>query len=554
MQNRDILSIMAPKMSNETLAVLYEDRHLRASLRVILSSNDYWFQKSEYLVGKQLAYRPKADYKQVYLVLERADSDYLLLSQVINNLHSLLAVVETKPSLVKPTYWNGYQIHLNTTRNLDVFDYLLEKQADMTTGNTSNMWALLQQLGHKDCEAIVDRILSILPNSIEMSDSDPDLHLLLIAAMRADRMDVYDMLEKYIDEDTEMNQVIEEAMRLDKVRIYQRIRQAYEPDEYLIQRLVEQDAVNILTSIAAEAVTPSLRATINAGTPWGYERGIDMVIQSDSVKILKALVDTGGYDSEDYLSKTAIRSGSLKILQYLKTFMEIDWMYAIQRPSKPELLQYALDHLEDRDIDLSKELLAAVSNIELFSILLQDSRSHPEKKLTKLLEAANSSRHKSKLIEMIVLDPRVRVQDMHSDAVYIVYSNMLDIPDLDDRDLVGTDARSLMLRQIVFKRPTAVELLDWMVSLHSRDMARAAECVLDSKFGTESEDIASVVALLYWLLHPEFTYISVIVLIEEMYELEDQDQIDRTLIIWKRVRSQVKLGKSFFPCGISMRR
>lgn len=67
---------------------------------------------------------------------------------------------------------------------------------------------------------------------------------------------------------------------------------------------------------------------------------------------------------------------------------------------------------------------------------------------------------------------------------------------LTDEDLEGRDATSLVLRQMVFKRPkTDVELMDWMISLDNPVMTEASRAILNGIGHAQSGEVAPIRAL-----------------------------------------------------------
>ncbi|CAH6421550.1 Hypothetical protein POVR2_LOCUS388 [uncultured virus] len=482
MQNRDILSVMAPKLDEGSLLTLYQDRELRASLKVILSSNHYWHARAEYLAGKQLVYRALANWKQVYYSTKSFQEEEWQDVSDIAGLEELLGLQEATGGFEK----DEDLLHdlLSLTSSLDIFEYALARTTDVDLFSV-----LRRQLGNS--REITDRVLSLMPADI---GSEDDLAALLSAAIRAERRDVFDRFEKFVDEDTDMNSVFDDVMYADNVEMY---------DHLLTVHELEIE-----------------------------ERMYKIAIEHDAVEILKFIIEEEGYTEDDmeYFSTIAMDEGSLLVLDYLETLIEIDWTYALEQYARlsretyrqVEVLRHALTRIKNND--LSSFLVGLVGNVEVFTVLFEDPRSHPESILSSLVQAAEQARHSSKLIRLVVLDPRIRVEEIDDQSALIILKHLptKDNAMIDQAKPVILDKKSTIsriLRQIVFKRPTAIELLDWMIAQHDPDIATAAASVLDSKL-VYSRTVAPIRALLLSLLYPTLS------LEQAIASLFNEDYID----------------------------
>ena len=483
MQNRDILSVMAPMMDEETLFTLYLDKSLRASLRVILSSNTYWHARSEYLAGQQLVYRPLADWKLVYYTVEDHEAEQVsdrFYSSLIDNLHSLLAFFDRIGELLEDP--DTLELCLCETSNLEVFDYMLARLPD------AELYHILatQLASNSNSEQVVNRILELLP--VNMNLEHVDMQELLEGAICARRRDIYDKFEKYIDANVDIDQLFRTAIVTDNLEMYKYIQLAYgvEPDD-LIEIIIEFDAINILKSYFT-------------------------------------IYELTEYELEQLLYR-AMDSASMNVLKYLAAMVEPNWYWTILKYvhkcqtyySEPNklCLEYSVQQMEAES--LHSLIIEASCPKKLFKMILDDVRYDPNQHLDELAARVDVE---SKFARVLASHPRVRTELLSSVAVEMIFDGLSRRADLGDlevsaSDIAGNDTYSVILRQIVFKTPRPVELLDWMISLHNNDIAIAA--VLDKSIGY-SKTIAPIRALLLSLLYPKMTRgVAIEALIDEGY-------------------------------------
>ena len=234
MNNPDILSVIAPMTDERSLRLLFADPTLRPILRVILSSQNYWYERAQYLIGWTLTWRPKAVWKDVYYVLLHLQSSKTLSDMdVIDNLDSLLAVNEAGDQfMIVYAQAHGAEdepnpncyYYLSNTANLDVLDYVLERsQGKCQTG----LWDVLERQLCLSHMPIVDKLLTLASDD----DLDEDeLEIVLTAVIIAKRRDIFDRLEGRIDDCVDIEVLFEAAMQADDLEMYNHLLDGYEID------------------------------------------------------------------------------------------------------------------------------------------------------------------------------------------------------------------------------------------------------------------------------------------------------------------------------------
>lgn len=463
MNNADILSIIAPMTDDRSLRELFCCSDLYPLLRVILTSQSYWYERSQYLVGKQLTWRPKADWKDVYYTLAHLQSGGTLLSiDPINNLDSLLVIEEYReqfectPGLIceddssSNPHWFHY---LSDTSDLDVLDYVLEKSEGY---RGFSLWDALEHQLDNSHTAIVDKLLTLV--SDDDLDKD-DLQGVLLAAIRAKRRDIFDRLERRIGDEMDTTVLFEAAIESDNLEMYEYLLTSYEIGELddLLETIIASDALTILKDYLSE-------------------NGI-------------GATSLGEHELQRYVSM-AVGYSAMVVLAYLITLVSPDWYEAVKQSLRHYVnndtgVRYALDRIA-ADVDLSDLLLHSLDNYQAFQTLLADPRSHPEAILASLLSAV-SDPGSYIVVKDIVQDSRVKTEQMEPAVVQTVYKVLMGQRTLSSlrychtlnaypikmggvtaRELSEMTAYALTARQILFKQPkTDAELIDWMISRQS---------------------------------------------------------------------------------------
>ena len=514
MNHPDILSVIVPMTDEHSLRVLFCCPDLYPLLRVILTSQDYWYERSQYLIGQTLTWRPKAAWKDVYCVLLHLRSGGFLFDIApIDNLDSLLAVNETEDRF-SPTYAETGNMHdcvrsrachwyLSQTANTDVLEYVLQKEEGH---HDLNLWDLVVLQLRNSHHAVVDKLLTLT------SDDPSDHHatVVLIDAVQAGRRDIFDRFEHRIDDDVSI------------VR-------------HLFAAVAEADDLEMYLYLLRTYGSSELESSFFRG-----------VIAHDSITLLKYLpMSRLGEDKLLYAISIAITHSSMVALAYLAsltTLAALDWYEATKRALECDRIndetgvKYAIERI-DPNRCLSGLLIASLGSPPAFKVLLADPRSHPELILGDLADAFKNLH--PYVIQWLISDPRIRTETMEPSIVSSVWSlleSQRTRPSLEyirqchhqrtdpslkymeqlrgtesERygvpipELIRTDAYTLTVRHIIFKRPTDVELVDWMISLDNPIMARAACDTLMESYtcaNRDAEEAGSIRALLLAMLYP----------------------------------------------------
>ncbi|CAH6421231.1 Hypothetical protein POVR2_LOCUS315 [uncultured virus] len=450
MENKDVLSLILPKLDNDALERLALYSGYRNVILDLLSTPNHWYERAKYLSGnKSLKFRQNAHWPAVVRRLEDGDEDALL---YIDTLDQFLVAVdlfggpEDEESILDAARY---------VSDLDLFKYLL-KEIDWS----KSYWDMLEQhMAHKD---IVDYILTIKPTT----DPDENLNDLLVEAVTNKRIEVLDYLQSYSSEDFARNDILEAAIQTGDVDIFNRI--------------------------------------VNSG--WDEEEVVDLLSQSGNYKIFKYWVDTHPITADqvtDILVRVMSKDteDSKQIVSYLESLVDIDWdrlaYDSVTETDSTDLRMYRRNALKSillrtsPELDVSELLQRAVSfksrDHAVINTLVLDDRMRVEKMpqgLPSLVFATVSIGMISNLYEYELGTGLGRRQRS-----------------LVARDLEGNDLYAIVLRQLVFKSVTRTSLLSWLIDLRSRDAALAAEAVLDRSI-PYSPSIAPIRALLISMLYP----------------------------------------------------
>jgi hypothetical protein len=224
----------------------------------------------------------------------------------------------------------------------------------------------------------------------------------------------------------------------------------------------------------------------------------------------------------------AVENGSLDIIKYLEQGIDVDWKKIIVRAmglSREDIARYALDRAAELGLNLNSVLIQ-LADSWAFSVVLAEPSSHPESNLRELVDSIKNAAHiwRGQSAKSLILDSRIKTEDLEPYVVRSIFDSLLvtlshghmqDAMDgyrlgteisgysgaLTADTISGTDAYSLVLRQMVFKRPKKEELMDWMLDMKLEDVIQAAACVLDDKL-RYSDGVAPLRALLLSILYP----------------------------------------------------
>ncbi|CAH6421290.1 Hypothetical protein POVR2_LOCUS335 [uncultured virus] len=242
--------------------------------------------------------------------------------------------------------------------------------------------------------------------------------------------------------------------------------------------------------------------TIEYALKWSsVDQAVQVAIRMGSEKSLSLLLERGKFGLKPTeMASLAICNDSLEVLEVLLKWYpdleeKVDWNsvleQAIRESNNLETVQYILEHGVDIKIDSALLTKAASEDSDIFEVLMSDTRARPTDIYSILNHAVSKDR-----TALIILDcPRVRIERLTSREVRMlvpaVWSRSRDKIDgyylaarlvsgsglvkddnqrLDDQ-IERKDIYSLVLRFILFRSPTASELVDWMIELGDRSIA-----------------------------------------------------------------------------------
>ena len=218
--------------------------------------------------------------------------------------------------------------------------------------------------------------------------------------------------------------------------------------------------------------------------------------------------------------------------------------------------------LDNSDAEIASEMMYTVS-LPILRIFLADPRSpNPMAIIDRILRAARRKRygHGEDVARLVLSDPRVLTEKMSEHSVQLAL-DMLEGP-LDGRisgarDAVslGTgrvdvdpteealkgDIYSLVLRFILLKDPSTVELADWMISMDNEQLQEAARSVVAGE--PIRRELAWARVLLLAMLYPTMT-------LDKLFQDKSLDRHSNAIL----TKTGVILGTYLGSSGIRNRR
>lgn len=445
---RDILSNIAPKLDDETLARLY--LVYQHSLRFILSTREFWYERAMLYVGHQLMWRPNANWKRIYYALKANDavdwSEGRYTNLAVSDLDTFLTVEEAYGPLLSEDFESGpYTALLGDVGNVQLFEHLIA----LSGGREYSLWSILRdQIGHQNRE-MIDYLLPL----IKLAQGSP-VSAIAMAAAESDLVTLRYLLGNFElggDDEWSLPRILNIAIEAGDLDVYRYLVHAY-PDVLTDQEVLEA---------AASANSIDIFRYVFENTEL-----------SDDEKL--ALLDISVVEHDEVPF----------VFDYLITKIEdVDW---------EQLLNVNIDRISD------KALKRVLPHIKL------DSNATIEQ-LVDLMKGSRN-RHSQDLIRALIRDPRARTETFSRDFTTKLYYLLVSGPGrpTDARGgITGYDVYSLILREMVLKRPSALELVNWMIELNWPELALVASSVLRGK--SCPEELVSMRCLMLAMLYPTLT-------------------------------------------------
>ena len=499
MQDQDILGNICIYLDDEAIFQLYFNAGLRQQVQQIFSSNLYWKLRSEHLVGKRLDFESDR-WAIIYYSLVAASQEDSKDFKFIHGLHDLdsMKVIELVYDFPKKISILDSHLVSPMINSREVLDYftvnyqgdfnlfevalqILDKnistatleqvrrdlgflQAETETGyeygGTSYRRMLLQVLTKAAARGDADILRSALRYTIEIKGEKPKQSEVLAAIASGTNLDSWQLVVKLL------------RPRLDKGEV-----------RNILERLEEREDVS----------------------------GMGFLVENKLIHLTTA-------EWRSILNKS-IERNKLQVVKYLLTIVSpvTDGNQALKKAAvtSPEMFQLVLS-----DSRISLDSLTDIIQV----VLGPSSQVHSTKDTAdrrKLVQRVAASTSEFELLPMtdrqlqslraLLQDDRVEIDDLSDSALRLVLSaygtkveQSIILETLDN-------LADPLVRYIAIKRPSKVELLDWMIESKRRRFAEAADLALSSQSRvsslraqarTSDKQVEPVRVLLYSLLHP----------------------------------------------------
>ncbi|CAH6419574.1 Hypothetical protein POVR2_LOCUS79 [uncultured virus] len=516
MDNQDILKQIAHKLDDETLLALLLNLHLTSQQASSLLDNIFWHWRTEHLVGRELQERPNADWKAIYYGLSRpiasVRSDYakegLLRDEFQRGLASGLDVLLVQFEMYGKPIADVEQGRLLVRRvqDLSVLKYLIEQSYIEYNEDLAEI-----HIGY-----VVDH-------------NKPDL-----AQFAVEHINI-----KQLWHDSVIDYLTRAGKNLEVFKIL-----------YLAFNLPEWYLVDVLINVAASGSRDTLSFLIE-----GYEFHKDQLVgaateavRTDSASNLELILGKYdfGKDVRASLLKEAVTSNSpdcALILydrgRYLVSAREWrEYLYrAIEEEYSRVIVKMALDNIiiTDRD-ELELLVMASTRSASILNVVLSDERIDIESNIDQLLENVPYSELEGTAMT-IAQHPRVNLDTISVSTSGMLFSvlrplirellEQIGLEEKEARDVLedGTDLYSSILRYILFKRPSKVQLMDWLIEKRDIHLSLVASNVLEDKLSNKPE-LVPIETLFLVLLRPKTS----------IDELQDNEMSSKLARAWLAVR------------------
>lgn len=470
----DVLANIASKLDDRTLGVLYAMRGLGKQLTTIAQTDDFWYQRTVNLTNRDLIRRPDVDWKDIYRAVkdttpeQAKKGDYSLAFgnlDALQVLEELYGPLEIKQPKLGATVFTGWLGEVSDPR---VFDYLLTKYPDARY----TFWGVLDLQLQKQNREIIDKLLPLAKQHPSQGVSTGALQA---AARAGDLKSLRYLLEEVavpIDEFEERDLAVS-AVQSDNLDTYEYVRARYPEaltDVEVLERAIAADAINIFRDT--------------------FERGV--YTESDKNRILASAF----YGNSDPSHTFAYLTSQIR---------NPDWIRLLERAIKaglPEIAEQILSHIPPETDLVMLPWTGRYRDgrsAKITALIL--ARSDPVPRLREIVEKiGESDAFPSVPAIALMRDERVKVQDLPRDLALSLF-RMVEQADFknpnlreqigrggtageqfaaDSSSVAGDDVISLVHREMVLKRPSKPELIDWMISLDDPDLEQASADIIDS--------------------------------------------------------------------------
>lgn len=505
MDNQDILLQLIVRMDNASLEALSKTP---LWVNIVPLIDDYfWYLRSQALVGKELKQRPDADWKRIYYTLldskaQNREFDWSLeaIRPALAYLPALLVLVEVygRPKWKPSTYADVW----SAVRDVAVFNYLLSRRVWIAITISDALNALRQTVNWYDTP-MMKRLIAYLDPIVDRDDEDANdvLQDTMVSAIDHSFLEGVKLLDEWSLFDTEM---FENVVKESSPEVLRYLLSEHQPDDRVLSEIVratyEHDDVECLEILLEYGASLDTVADDR-----------DELVEAGSVKILTLLQDRGVIkliveDWEEVLTAAVERDRSdivMSVLQHLppSKIRDTGIVGQLRAAGGPIANDIVFNKIRG-ELAMSQILYDLDSNEELARQLVagSDLNTWDTKTLRVFcwaLKLADSDREKGfRLCQLQVSG---------------IASDWNDI----SRILEKRDVYSHVLRFLLFREPTAVELADWMIARDDPSLELASRAVLTDA----SEGDVSLRALMLAMLYPTLSLEKIIERLEKTAEL-----------------------------------
>lgn len=508
LSNRDILLLIIVRCDDSTLEELYLSA-LQTLIHDLLSSQLFWYLRSQFLSGKQLQPRPDVDWHTIFY-----------------------SIIASSPSAIRDTMRcrfgsnNSYLPHIAGLRHLDSLYVLIEIYGEPRWEE----WDLAYVWTNIRSKAVLDHLVSLgLLSSVDEVTLRTALECYVTAGCD-------EMVEVTLDlmPDPDISDMHQKAVNEDRLSTFILLCGRHQPSDRdytsLLRRAAEHGSVDVLRHLLE--VHTYEKATIQNAMSFAIDGG-----SAETLTILLRGVELSDTERCDLIEEAIGRQSSgplsLLVIGHEDLVLHAIWRGGLENAiyeGEDEMVNYILGKIDLSSAD--SDLLAfAASNCQrgsYFGQLLDDGRLDPMRDVDDLVEAIKDGVYREMNYGLLLRDERVNLDRMSRESVETVYDTLLDTY----RDELGVEARvngfrcgldlvdeamdneelramvtgggdvySRMLRQIVLLGPGAEGLVDWMITSGNRELETAA---ISTLVGVRHRDweVMTLRALMMCMLYP----------------------------------------------------
>lgn len=521
---------IALRLSDTTLLKLTHTS-IWNELLPVLRRSSFWYERTEILALSNLESRSDVDWKRVY---------YSLVDSRARALSSRASVVDYLPALL---------VHIEIG---------YAPLTDFKVWSRIGSVEVLNYLLSIGLEVTADGVSDALATSARLENEEMVRSLLLLASKRED-----------LEEDLSLADAIDEAISSKNIAITQLLLTEDNEDfDSYLRYAIEKGAVEIAhwlycrDDYSANEMIDNITLAIQSGDPSMLELVLDKMEceypglgrEVGSALFLDA-VQANNVAAIDILAARDMSPSDTDLSEAIATAVQRDML---------EATQYLLKLRPTLKLDSNLLLHAAKKSRDMFRIVLADERVDPNLNLTKMISSLlgrrsselssvlpsssfsvpRSRRLDESCFNLLVQDSRFEIERLNiGDVRSLVWclqdsiaDNVLGFTSGGTRAggttntkhlglaIEGKSIYSLLLRYLVLKRPSAQQLVQWMISLEDETLVLAARWTIGEHSEIESE-LAPIKAIMLLMLHPGISFDDILLELEE----EGIKQADRVL-------------------------